>query len=403
MFFIPKTSDGQEVSYLCGNSLGLQPKSVLSYLKTELDDWAQLGVDGHFNGKNPWLDYHKLLTVPMASIVGALPHEVVIMNTLTTNLHLLLATFYKPSKSKYKILTEARAFSSDYYVIESQAQWHGFDPKSALLEVQGDPITGYISSVDIQNTLDKHKDEIALILLGGVNYYTGQFFDLKNISSQAHNLGIPIGVDLAHAAGNVELHLHDWNIDFAAWCSYKYLNAGPGGPGGIFIHENHSMDPATFRLAGWWGHETNSRFQMDKGFIPQPGAEGWQLSNAQIMAFAPLCASLDIFYEVGMDSLHNKRIKLSNYLFEGLHKIKGNNGEKFSIITPENSKEHGCQVSISIPKKAKLVSEFLQHSFGVITDYRQPDVLRVSPVPLYNTYEDIDRFTFGFEKWLEMN
>lgn len=400
LFFIPKDSNGNELTYLCGNSLGLQPKSVQSYIQTELDDWAKLGVDGHFHGQNPWLDYHKLLTLPMANIVGALPHEVVVMNTLTVNLHLLLASFYKPKGKKYKILTEAKAFSSDYYVIESQVKWHGFDSNSAILEVTGDSDSGYISTASFCESLDKNKDEIALILLGGVNYYTGQYFNLEKITVHAHSLGIRVGVDLAHAAGNVALKLHDWNIDFAAWCSYKYLNAGPGGPGGVFVHERHGLNPDTFRLAGWWGHDSNTRFKMEKGFVPQSGAEGWQLSNAQILAFASLRASLEIFEKAGIDNLIYSSRKLTEQLLEGLHHLNEKYSHVFQVITPTQSHEHGCQISISLPSKAKEVSEFLQQN-GVITDYRQPDILRVSPVPLYNSIQDIDMFLVVFEKWFE--
>ncbi|MDA8895354.1 kynureninase [Flavobacteriales bacterium] len=390
-FFIPKVSN-EEAVYFTGNSLGLQPKTTASFIQQELKDWAELGVEGHFHGKTPWFDYHKVLTNTNAKIVGALDSEVVVMNGLTTNLHLLWASFYKPTKSRFKIICEAKAFPSDQYVMESQAKFHGFNPDDAIVEVAPRDGEYTIRTEDILAKIEELGSEVALVFWGGVNYYTGQVFDMETITKSGHSVGAKVGFDLAHAAGNVKLQLHDWGVDFAAWCSYKYLNSGPGNVSGVFIHKRHGEDSSLPRFAGWWGHDEENRFLMEKGFVPSKGAEGWQLSNAPIFGMAAHRASLEIFEEVGMDQLIAKSRLLVAYLEYILTQValKFDNCN-FESITPTNPEEKGCQVSVLLHGQRKELFDKLTKK-GVLADWREPNVIRMAPVPLYNSFEDIFRF-----------
>jgi kynureninase len=386
-FHMPKTPDGQDVIYLCGNSLGLMPKSTSIYVNQELEDWKNLGVEGHFHAKNPWMPYHEFLTENMAHIVGAKPEEVVVMNSLTANLHLLMVSFYRPTSQRYKILFDYSPFPSDRYAIESQIRFHGFDPKSGMIELVPDEGSEIVSLDNIQNILDKHGEEIALILTGGVNYYTGQAYDIKAITDMGHEKGCIVGFDLAHAAGNLLLHLHDDGPDFAAWCTYKYLNSGPGSLSGCFIHERHHKSDLP-RFAGWWGNDKKTRFLMKDEFIPIPTAEGWQLSNPPILSMAAIKASLDLFAEAGMERLRIKSEHLTAYLE---YLVSQNESDAIKIITPKQPQQRGCQLSLQMKKPNKRLHEYLT-SNGIISDWREPDVIRVAPVPLYNTFEDVWRF-----------
>ena len=391
-FYIPLIN-GKESIYFTGNSLGLQPKTTQDYVLNELEDWANFGVEGHFNARKPWMPYHEIFPIQSAKIVGALPEEIVVMNQLTVNLHLLMVSFYRPTMQRYKIICEAKAFPSDQYAMESQVKYHGLKYEDAVIEVSPREGEYAIRTEDILNTIQQHGDSVALVLFGGVNYYTGQFFDLKKITETAHAGGAIAGFDLAHAAGNVELQLHDNNVDFACWCSYKYLNSGPGGVSGIYIHKKHIADTTIPRFAGWWGHTKKTRFKMEKGFEPIPTAEGWQLSNAPILSMAAHKASLDIFEAAGMDNLIAKGKLLSDYLFFILDEINAGSTKKLiEIITPRNAAEKGCQVSMLMLGKGKEVFEALKQH-GVLADWREPNVIRVAPVPLYNTFTDV--FTFG--------
>lgn len=379
---------GKDVIYLCGNSLGLQPKNVIEYFTQELNDWAEYGVEGHFKSKRPWFSYHHLFTKSLANIVGALETEVVASNTLTVNLHLLMLSFYKPTKQRYKIIMEAGAFPSDMYAVETQVRLHGFDPEDAIVEVSPRKGEHTIQQEDIEAAILTHKNKVALVMFGGVNYYTGQYFDIKQITEVAHSVGAYAGFDLAHAVGNKVLHLHDWGVDFACWCSYKYLNAGPGAVGGLFVQEKHAKDPNIFRLGGWWGHDEKTRFKMKKGFKPMKNAQSWQLSNAQVMNMAALRASLDIFDEVGMHKLAEKSLHLTAYTEMLLRQITN---VKFEIITPSNPIERGCQLSLLFKSKGKEVFEALENN-GIVADWREPNVIRIAPTPLYNSYEDVFSF-----------
>jgi kynureninase len=383
-FLFPQ-HQGRPVVYGCGNSLGLQPKSVRAALLAECNHWAEHGVEGHFRGDNPWMHYHKSLTEPTARLVGALPHEVVVMNTLTVNLHLLMASFYRPTPHRYKIVMEAGAFPSDQYAVESQVHWHGFSPETAIIEIKPREGEYTLRTEDIVQTIENEGDNIALVLFGGVNYYTGQWFDLKAITEAGHRVGAKVGFDLAHAAGNVPLQLHDDGPDFAVWCSYKYLNSGPGGPSGAFVHERHANRPDLPRLAGWWGHDEQVRFRMEKGFSPMYGAEGWQLSNAQIFAFAAHRASLALFDQVGMAALRAKSEQLTQYAADLLLSVPN---PPFTIITPSNPTQRGCQLSLLTNHTGRNIHERLTAA-GIITDWREPNVIRFAPVPFYNSYEDI--------------
>ncbi len=420
-FYIPKQADGSDAIYFTGNSLGLQPKTARGYVNQELDDWAKLAVEGHLHAKNPWLPYHEFLTEPMARVVGAKPVETVVMNALTVNLHLLLVSFYRPTASRYKTVIEKGAFPSDQYAVESQMRFHapGSPPvlggvaaasadgvvgerggslvqpltiaggSDCLVELTPRKGESTLRTEDILETIEREGDGIALIMLGGVNYYTGQAFDMPAITEAGHRKGCVVGFDLAHAAGNLELHLHDWGVDFAAWCSYKYLNGGPGAVGGAFIHETHANNFDLPRFAGWWGHDKETRFLMGPKFHPMAGAEGWQLSNPPIFQMAALRSSLEIFDEAGMVNLRAKSEKLTGYLEYLLNQIAD---ERISVITPSDPNQRGCQLSIRVKNAdKKLFNAITEH--GVFADWREPDVIRVAPVPLYNSFEDVFRFT----------
>lgn len=390
-FYIPVVN-GKDSIYFTGNSLGLQPKTTQEYVLNELEDWANYGVEGHFHARNPWLSYHEMFPALLSDIIGAKPEEIVVMNQLTVNLHLLLTTFYKPTKERYKIICEAKAFPSDQYAMQSQVALHGFDVNEAIIEVGPSEGSAIIDHKAIIETIQKHGNSVALVLFSGVNYYNGQVFDMEGITKTAHNVGAYAGFDLAHAAGNILLQMHAWDVDFACWCSYKYLNSGPGGVSGIYIHENHAVNTKLQRLAGWWGHDKDSRFKMEKDFLPIPTAEGWQLSNAPVLSMAAHKASLDIFAEAGMHNLLEKSRQLSNYLLFILDKINSTTAMPVvEIISPINELEKGCQVSIRLFHNGKNIFEALK-KHGVLADWREPNVIRVAPVPLYNTFEDVFRF-----------
>lgn len=383
-FHIPKDENGNELIYLCGNSLGLQPKRTKAYLNQELIDWAKLGVEGHEHAKNPWMPYHEFLAESYSKIVGAKKSEVVAMNSLTVNLHLMMVSFYRPSAKRNKILIEADAFPSDIYAVNSQINHHGFDPNESLLKLSSRKNETVVRTEDIKKVIHEKGDEIALIMLGGVNYYTGQVFEFETITKLAHEKGIIVGFDLAHAAGNIKLELHKWNVDFAVWCSYKYLNSGPGSLAGAFIHEKHHKSDLP-RFAGWWGHNKENRFKMPDKFEPIQTAEGWQQSNPPILSLAAIRASLSIFDEIGMNALVEKSKKMTDYLIWLLQTIESN---KINIITPE---EKGCQISIQVKDADKTLFKTITKK-GVIADWREPDVIRIAPVPLYNSYTDVYKF-----------
>ena len=422
-FHIPKTKDGNATIYLTGNSLGLQPKSVRGYIEQELLDWETLGVEGHVYAKNPWLPYHEFMTKPMAAVVGAKPVETVVMNSLTVNLHLMMVSFYRPTTSRYRIVIEKGAFPSDRYAVESQLRFHGYssepeavatgyhaaieknpvatdpgsDRRDSLIELT--PRTGEatLRTEDIIETIEREGDSIAVILLGGVNYYTGQAFDMKAITDAGHKAGAVVGFDLAHAAGNIELNLHDWNVDFAAWCTYKYLNGGPGSVGGAFVHERHAKAFDLPRFAGWWGHDKETRFLMGPEFRPIAGAEGWQISNPPILQMAALCASLEIFAEAGMPALAVKSGLLTGYLETLLAAIEN---PRIQVITPRELSGRGCQLSIRVQDADKSLFAAIADQ-GVTADWREPDVIRVAPAPLYNSFADVYKFVEILKKCLK--
>lgn len=396
-FFFPKTTTGEKCVYLCGHSLGLQPRSVKSYIDEELEAWADLGVEGHFQAKHPWMPYHRLLTDQTAALVGAESNEVVVMNSLTVNLHLMMASFYRPTQERHKIVVERGAFPSDQYAVKSQIRFHGFTPERSLIELTSREGESSLREEDIELLIEREGHSIALILIGGVNYATGQAFDIRAITKAGHKKGCVVGFDLAHAAGNIPLQLHNWGPDFAVWCSYKYLNGGPGCVGGCFVHERHSGNVNLPRFAGWWGHEEKTRFQMGPEFHPMLGAEGWQLSNPPILALAPLRASMDIFTEAGMDRLRTKSISLTGYM-EFL--IRQTISDNFSIITPSQQGGRGAQLSIRIGRPGRTICDKLA-SQGVIGDWREPDTFRVAAVPLYNSYLDVYRFVQHFKQVLQ--
>jgi len=390
-FHIPQHG-GRDTVYFTGNSLGLQPKTAWQYVQQELEDWARLGVEGHFHARRPWMPYHELFPGPLSQIVGCLPVEVVVMNQLTVNLHLLMVSFYRPTKQRYRIICEAKAFPSDQYALAAQVKHHGFDPAEAIVEIAPRAGEHCLRTEDILETIHRHGESLALVLMGGVNYYTGQFFDLERITAAAHQAGAYAGFDLAHAAGNTKLKLHDWHVDFACWCSYKYLNSGPGGVAGAYIHEKHAANRSMPRFAGWWGHNKANRFQMPPDFEPIPTAEGWQLSNAPVLSMAAHKASLDIFSEAGMENLHAKREELAGYLLYLLEEINSSGGKQvIEVITPSNPAERGCQVSMLMLERGREIFGELMKQ-GVIADWREPNVIRVAPVPLYNSFEDLWRF-----------
>jgi kynureninase len=391
--------NGEDVLYFTGNSLGLQPKSTRAHIEQELNDWAMFGVEGHFRAKHPWYSYHENLTDGLARVVGALPIEVVAMNQLTSNVHFLMASFYRPDKKRYKIITEFKAFPSDQYAVQTQVEWHGYQYEDAVIEIA--PRTGeyLIHTEDILSAIEQHKDELALVFIGGVNYYTGQVFDMSTITKAAHCAGAYAGFDLAHAAGNIKMSLHDWQVDFACWCSYKYLNSGPGSVAGAFVHERHAHSNLP-RLAGWWGHDKTQRFKMEKGFVPVPGAEGWQLSNAPVLSMAAHKAALDLFDEVGMDALSKKSEALTAFLELVIDDISARNNGVLEIITPRDKRWRGCQLSIVAKGFGKNLFETLIHN-GVVPDWREPNVIRLAPVPMYNSFMDIWKFGQRLEECMQ--
>lgn len=390
-FHLPLDQDsGNPKVYFCGNSLGLQPRSTSELMQQELDDWARFAVDGHFKPHTGWYRYHELLRDQTARLVGATADEVVVMNSLTVNLHLMMVTFFRPDAKRYRILMEAPAFPSDIYAIKSHLQTCGLDPDDALLTIAPREDEHTIRMEDLLACIEEEGERIALILLGGVNYYTGQVFDLERIASAGHERGCVVGFDLAHAAGNVPLSLHDWNVDFACWCSYKYLNAGPGALAGCFIHERHASNPNLPRYGGWWGNDPESRFRMhlQPQFIPRPTADGWQISNPPIFSMVPLRASMNIFDEVGMKALREKSQQLTGYLRT---LIDQHPADWFEVITPTDPREVGCQLSILVHDRPQQRFEALQAA-SIVGDFRQPNVIRVAPIPLYNTFEEVHRF-----------
>jgi kynureninase len=387
-FHIP-TVNGKDAFYFTGNSLGLQPKSVKSHLMQELDDWAKFGVEGHFEAKNPWVLYHKILSEPFARLVGAQPDEVVAMNGLSVNLHLMMVSFYQPKGKRTKIICEAKAFPSDQYMLESQVKFHGLNPEETIIEVSPREGEHCIRQEDILSCIEEVGDELALVFWGGVNYYTGQVFDMPKITEVAKGVGAFVGFDLAHGVGNVSLNLHDWGVDFACWCSYKYLNSGPGSVSGIFVHNKHEDNKDLPRFAGWWGHDENRRFLMEKGFVPMKGAQGWQLSNAAVFSMAPCKASMDIFDEVGLPKLIKKSRKLTNFMEFVFNDISERYDNcNFEIITPKEERYRGCQLSVLMHGQGKEMFDYITKE-GVIADWREPNVIRLAPVPLYNSFEDI--------------
>lgn len=391
-FYLPKENE-KELIYFLGNSLGLQPRTAQSYIKHVLDQWSQYGVEGFLKGKQPWMNYHDLLIQPLSKIVGTLPHEVVVMNQLTVNLHLMMVSFYQPSGKRKKIICESKAFPSDQYMFETHIKHYGLKPEEVIVEVSPRQGEQLVRMEDILSAIEQYKDELALVLWGGVNYYTGQLFDMQTITKAAQSAGAKVGFDLAHAAGNVPLQLHNWNVDFACWCSYKYLNSGPGAVGGVYIHERYHKDSSIQRLAGWWGYDKETRFQMKKGFKPVLTAEGWQLSTPSPVLFAAHKAALEIFDEAGLEQIHAKRKMLSDYLLFILDSCNSRSKEKMiEVITPRQESERGCQVSMLMLKNGKKVFDKLSAN-GIFADWREPDVIRIAPVPLYNTFEEV--WTFG--------
>ena len=392
-FHFPETKTGKPFIYFCGNSLGLQPDTAEQYIKEELDAWKKLGVDGHLKGKRPWLTYHELLTHYSAKLVGALDREVVVMNSLTVNLHLLMTSFYRPNGKRKKILIENNAFPSDRYAVQSQLKIHGNHPKEDLMILnpdQGETIT----TEWILDCFEHHGDEITMVLIGGVNYYSGQAFDMEAITKKAHEYNCLVGFDLAHGVGNLHLKLHDWGVDFAAWCGYKYLNGGPGAPSGVFIHECHLGKSDIPRFEGWWGHDKSTRFQMPDEFVPTTSAEAWQLSNPPIFSMAPLLASLELFHEAGIENLRKKSEKLTSYL-EDL--LENELEDEIEIITPKSIEDRGCQLSLRLKTVIPNIMDEL-HRQGILADWREPDVVRIAPVPLYNNFEDCYQFVQRMKK-----
>ncbi len=400
-FLFPQ-HEGKDVLYFTGNSLGLQPASVRDHILQELDDWARYGVEGHFEARRPWFSYHEILTESSARLVGALPIEVVCMNQLTVNLQLLMVSFYRPTAQRYRIICEAKAFPSDQYALESLVRVAGLDPAQVIVEVAPREGEYLIRTEDLLEAIDQHKDSLAMVMIGGVNYYSGQLFDMARITEATHKAGAIAGWDLAHAAGNVPLKLHDWNVDFAVWCSYKYLNSGPGSVAGAFVHERHAHSNLP-RLAGWWGHDKKTRFLTNKAFNPLPGAEGWQLSNAPVFSMAAHKASLEIFDEAGIDRLHEKSRKLTGYLEFVIRdinrRLSGTANAPLEIITPAAPEERGAQLSLVAQGQGRSLFDKLTAE-GVVADWRDPNVIRVAPVPLYNRFEDIFRFGQILEKHL---
>ncbi len=389
-FSFPQVN-GKKAIYFTGNSLGLQPKRARTYVDEVMNDWANLAVEGHFYAEKPWWDYHERFANPLSQLVGALPSEVTVMNTLTVNLHLLMVSFYRPTATRYKIICEEKAFPSDQYLFQSQVNFHGYATEDAIVEVKRREGEHNIRLEDVLAKINEVGDELALVLIGGVNYYTGQVFDMKTITEAGHRVGAYVGWDLAHAAGNIELHLHDWQVDFAAWCSYKYMNSGPGNASGCFIHEKHHSNSELPRFAGWWGHNKERRFKMEQKFNPIQGADGWQISNLPVLSLAPYLASVELFAEIGMEALIQKRNQITSYLEFVLRQIDQEVNGNFEIITPSNPSERGCQLSVFLHGEGRSLFDYLMKN-GVIIDWREPNVIRLAPVPLYTSYEDIYRF-----------
>lgn len=393
--FIFPQHEGKNVIYFTGNSLGLQPKSAKKYVDEVMSDWANMAVEGHFYSQKPWWDYHERFAEPLSKIVGAKPSEVTVMNTLTVNLHLMMVSFYRPTKTRFKIICEEKAFPSDQYMFQSQVYFHslnlGFNPEDAIVEIKRRDGEHNIRIEDVLAKISEIGDELALVLIGGVNYYTGQVFDMKTITAAGHQVGAKVGWDLAHAAGNIKLDLHDWGVDFACWCSYKYMNSGPGNVSGVFVHEKHHHDKNLPRFAGWWGHNKEKRFKMEPNFDAVHGADGWQISNLPILSLAPYLASVEMFAEVGMEKLLAKRNKITAYLEFILHEIDKEVDSTFEIITPTNPDERGCQLSVFLHGEGRSLFDYLMKN-GVITDWREPNVIRLAPVPLYCSFEDMYRF-----------
>jgi kynureninase len=395
-FYFPKHSNGEEALYLCGNSLGLQPKSARGCIEAVLDDWRNLGVKGHFEGAHPFTTYHESLGEQMARIVGAKKEEVVAMNSLTVNLHLMMVSFYRPEKDRFKILIEKNAFPSDQYAVKSQLEFHGYDPQTALLELEPRAGEDILRTEDILELIKNKGKEIALIMIGGLNYYTGQAFEMEKITQAGHQMGCTVGFDLAHGAGNLNLSLHDWGVDFAVWCTYKYMNSGPGGIAGCFVHERHIKRKDLPRFAGWWGHDKATRFLMDDTFVPIEGAEGWQMSNETVLSMAALKASLEIFEEAGMKALVGKSRLLTGYLE---YLINSLGSERIQIITPKQPDARGAQLSIRVLNSDRTLFKAISDR-GVIADWREPDVIRIAPTPLYNSYKDVFDFVQILKKEL---
>ncbi|TVZ15207.1 kynureninase [Maribacter sp. MAR_2009_72] len=386
-FIFPKVN-GKEVIYFTGNSLGLQPKRTQGFIDEVMKDWAELAVEGHFYAKKPWWDYHEQLAEPLAKVVGALPEEVSVMNTLTVNLHLLMVSFYRPTTKRFKIICEEKAFPSDQYMFQSQVRFHGLDPKETIIEVKKREGEHYWRTEDVIQKINEVGDELALVLIGGVNYYNGQVMDMKAITKAGKAVGAMVGWDLAHAVGNVKLNLHDWEVDFASWCSYKYMNSGPGNASGIFVNRKYLGKTDIPRFEGWWGTKKETRFLMKPEFEPMENADAWQISNAPVLSIAPYLASLTLFEEVGMDALIEKRNKIVSYLEFILHEIDKEVDSSFEIITP---KDRGCQLSVFLHGHGKSLFNYLMEN-GVITDWREPNVIRLAPAPFYCSYEDMYRF-----------
>jgi kynureninase len=395
-FLIPPHEQG-ETHYFCGNSLGLQPRAVKEAIEAELNYWGELGVEGHFKGRLPWMDYHEFVRDHLAEVVGAQPEEVVAMNTLGVNLHLMMVSFYRPTPDRHAILMEVGAFPTDRYALESQIRYHGFSPKLSLIEIEGDEPNGILSMAHIERALNEHGSRIALVMLPGVQYRTGQAFDLKAITDLAHRHGCTVGFDLAHAVGNLPLQLHDSGADFAIWCSYKYLNSGPGAVGGAFVHARHAK-AALPRFAGWWGHDKTTRFQMGPEFVPTPGADGWQLSNPPILALVPMRVSLEIFHRAGIQRLREKSLQLTGYL-EWL--VRTQLSDVLQIVTPAEPERRGAQLSIRVlggRTQGRALFDYLTDN-GIIGDWREPDVIRISPAPLYNRFTDCLAFAEAVQCW----
>ncbi len=390
LFAIPRAAnDPAKASvYLSGNSLGLMPKATPAAVQTELEDWARLGVDAHLQGRYPWLPYHEFVRDPLARLVGAIPREVVAMNSLTANLHLLMVSFYRPTPERNRIVIEESAFPSDAYAVASQAAFHGFDPREAVVRLKPREGEATLRTEDVEAYFEREGKSVALVLLGAVNYLTGQWFEMERITAAAKRAGCVVGWDLAHAAGNVPVRLHDWGVDWAAWCSYKYLNSGPGAVAGAFVHERHVRDKKLPRLVGWWGSDPATRFRMGPEFVAVDSADAWQLSNPPVLSMAPLRVSVEIFDRAGMVALREKSLNLTGYMESLLDRLCG---DRVRVLTPRDPGQRGCQLSLAIPGRVKELQAAL-HQRGVVVDHREPDVLRAAPTPLYNTFEDVHRF-----------